>query len=304
MQEGMIMKALSGFYYVQPEDGGDIVACRARGVFKVRGLTPLVGDRVRFERKDDGSGEGTVVELLPRKTALVRPPMANADTALIVFAVTRPELNRTLLDKFLALSELAGLHSIICLTKADLLKPPGEKTESLRELVQELKEVYESIGYSVFLTSMMEGTGMEELLAALDGRITVIAGQSGAGKSSLLNWLIPGLKLATNEISEKLGRGKHTTRHVELFPIGERGMLADTPGFSQLEFPEMEAEQMTQGFREMAELSAECKFRGCLHLQEPGCRVLEAVEDGSIHPFRYEHYKSFLSEIRERKRRY
>lgn len=304
MQEGIIMKALSGFYYVRPKDGDDLVACRARGVFKLKGLTPLVGDRVLFERKNDGSGEGTVVELLPRKTSLVRPPMANADTALVVFAVTRPALNRMLLDKFLALSELAGLQSIICLTKADLLQGSGEKTEKLRQSVQELKQVYETIGYPVYITSAADGSGMEELLAALDGRITVIAGQSGAGKSSLINRLIPGLKLETNEISEKLGRGKHTTRHVELFPIGRSGMLADTPGFSQLEFPEMEAEEMTRAFREMAALSSGCKFRGCLHLQEPGCEVLAALEKGAVHPHRYEHYKSFVREVRDRKRRY
>jgi len=302
MQEGLIVKALSGFYYVQPEDGGDVVACRARGLFKLQGVSPLVGDRVRFEAKEDGSGEGTVVELLPRSTELVRPPIANVDTALIVFAVTKPEINRSLLDKFLALSELAGLRSILCFTKADLLEKP--ESAALKSDIEALRATYERIGYPVYLTSSRGGEGVKELLGELEGRITVIAGQSGVGKSSLLNRLAPGLTLETNEISEKLGRGKHTTRHVELFRVGERGLLADTPGFSSLEFPEMEAEDLTEAFPEFAELSNGCKFRGCLHLKEPGCRVTEAVAAGEADPQRYEHYAAFAVEIRDRKRRY
>jgi len=302
MQEGLIVKALSGFYYVRPDDGGAVAACRARGLFKKQGVSPLVGDRVRFESKNDGSGEGTVVELLPRSTELVRPPIANVDTALIVFAVTRPDLNRTLLDKFLALSELAGLRSILCLTKADLLDRPD--AAALKADIERLQATYEKIGYPVFLTSARAGDGVDGLLRELEDRITVIAGQSGVGKSSLLNRLAPGLTLETNEISEKLGRGKHTTRHVELFRVGERGLLADTPGFSSLEFPEMEAEELTGAFPEFAELSAGCKFRGCLHLKEPGCRVREAVDAGEADPARYEHYAAFAVEIRDRKRRY
>jgi ribosome biogenesis GTPase len=304
MQDGLIVKALSGFYYVQPEDGGSVVECRARGLFKKQGVSPLVGDRVRYEAKEDRSGDGTVIELLPRSTELVRPPIANVDTALIVFAVTRPDLNRTLLDKFLALAELAGLHSILCLTKADLLDAPGETASGLKKEIAGLKAVYEGIGYPAFLTSVRDGSGVGPLLEALEGHITVIAGQSGVGKSSLLNQLAPGLQLETNDISEKLGRGKHTTRHVELFRIGERGLLADTPGFSQLEFPEMEAEQLTYAFPEFAELAPGCKFRGCLHLSEPGCRVHEALKAGTADQERYKNYAAFVTEIRDRKRRY
>ncbi|MCI3921536.1 ribosome small subunit-dependent GTPase A [Paenibacillus sp. TRM 82003] len=301
MQEGLIVKALSGFYYVQSADG-DLLECRARGLFKKQGVSPLVGDRVRYEGKDDGSGQGTVVELLPRDTELVRPPIANVDTALIVFAVTRPDLNRTLLDKFLALSELAGLRGILCLTKADLLEAPG--AEKLKAEMEGLRTLYESIGYPVYMTSVRDGSGVDSLLGALDGRIAVIAGQSGVGKSSLLNRLAPGLTLETNDISEKLGRGKHTTRHVELFRVGRTGLLADTPGFSQLEFPEMEAERLTYAFPEFAELSEGCKFRGCLHLTEPGCRVRAAVESGAADRGRYEHYAAFAVDIRDKKRRY
>ncbi|HZG58383.1 ribosome small subunit-dependent GTPase A [Paenibacillus sp.] len=304
MQEGLIVKALSGFYYVRPEDGGDVVACRARGLFKKRGESPLVGDRVRFEAKDDGSGEGTVVELLPRTTELVRPPIANVDTALIVFAVARPDINRQLLDKFLALSELAGLRCVLCFTKADLLKGPDGAPNALAAEIDALRAVYERIGYPVYVTSAKSDADVGGLLREMDGRISVVAGQSGVGKSSLLNRLAPGLTLETNEISEKLGRGKHTTRHVELFRIGERGWLADTPGFSSLEFPEMEAEDLTEAFPEFAELSNGCKFRGCLHLTEPGCRVTQAVAEGEADPARYENYAAFAVEIRDRKRRY
>jgi ribosome biogenesis GTPase len=304
MRDGLIVKALSGFYYVQPAEGGDVVACRGRGLFKKQEVNPLVGDRVRFESKDDGSGDGIVIEVLPRDTELVRPPIANVDTALIVFAVARPNLNLSLLDKFLALSELAGLHAILCLTKADLLDLPGEEAAALKAEMAGLCSIYEAIGYPVFTTNTKNGAGVDSLLQALDGHITVIAGQSGVGKSSLVNRLAPGLQLETNEISEKLGRGKHTTRHIELFRIGKNGLLADTPGFSSLEFPEMEAEQLTYAFREFAELSRGCKFRGCLHMTEPGCRVRAAVDSGAADTLRYEHYAAFLTEIRERKRRY
>jgi ribosome biogenesis GTPase / thiamine phosphate phosphatase len=304
MQGGMIVKALSGFYYVQPDDGGEVIQCRARGLFKLKGVSPLVGDRVTFEKSEEETSDGTVIEVLPRKTELVRPPIANVDMALLVFAVAHPGLNLQLLDKFLAHAEIAGLESIICLTKADLLEAEEKGAAQLREQTEAIRKLYESIGYKVLLISARAGVGMERLLDALEGRVTVFAGQSGVGKSSLLNRLVPGLTLTTNEISQKLGRGKHTTRHVELFRLGESGLVADTPGFSQLDFPEMEAERLTDAFPEMAGLKAMCKFRGCLHRSEPGCRVREALEAGEIAASRYEHYDLFLSEIKERKRRY
>lgn len=309
MQDGLIVKALSGFYYVQPDEGGGTVQCRARGLFKKQGIAPLVGDRVKFERDESGSvkGEGTVVELYPRSTELVRPPVANVDTALLVFAVTEPELNVNLLDKFLVLAELAGLEPVIGLTKSELLHSKyktGQAAEALRAKIGRLQSVYEAIGYRVFSVSARSGEGTDALLALLDGRITVFAGQSGVGKSSLLNCLVPGLTLETNEISQKLGRGKHTTRHVELYRIGASGLVADTPGFSQLEFPDVEPERLTQAFPEFAKLAGSCKFRGCLHLQEPSCRVRDAVERQEADSGRYENYTMFLTEIKERKRRY
>lgn len=304
MLEGMIVKALSGYYYVKPNDGGEAVQCRARGLFKKQGVTPLVGDRVLFERPNDATSDGTVTNVLPRTSELIRPPIANADTALLVFAVAEPALGLQLLDKFLVHAELAGLQPVICLSKADLLDGEGDAAAALRERIHSIIGMYESIGYQVFVTSARQQKDIDKLRSALDGKVTVFAGQSGVGKSSLMNRLVPGLTLETNEISQKLGRGKHTTRHVELFSLGERGLVADTPGFSQLDFPEIEPEQLSGAFPEMAELSAECKFRGCLHRSEPGCRVREAAEAGRIPASRYEHYDLFLTEIKDRKRRY
>lgn len=306
MQEGLIVKALSGFYYIRPDGGGDIVACRARGLFKLHGQSPLVGDRVRFERKQDQPGEGTVVEILPRKTELVRPPIANVDTALIVFSAAQPEPNRRLLDKFLALAELAGLRPVLAFTKTDLLERDDAEDagDAPADGIASWVRLYERIGYPVFLTNKRDETAIDALRRELAGRITVVAGQSGVGKSTLLNRLVPGLQLATNEISTKLGRGRHTTRHVELFPLDGGGLVADTPGFSSLEFPEMEPEELGAAFPEIAELSEGCRYRGCLHLAEPGCRVSEAAKEGELDPVRYEHYVAFAAEIRDRKRRY
>ncbi|WP_199617848.1 ribosome small subunit-dependent GTPase A [Paenibacillus alkalitolerans] len=303
MLGGMIVKALSGFYYVKRDDGDEVIQCRARGLFRKQSVTPLVGDRVMIELSDDGS-DGTVIDVLPRDTELVRPPIANVDTALLVFSVAEPALNLQLLDKFLAHAELARLHPVICLTKADLLEGDDDETAGLRAQLESVQSLYEAIGYPVYFTSSRAASGIGKLLGVLDGRVTVFAGQSGVGKSSLLNRLVPGLTLETNEISRKLGRGKHTTRHVELFRLGERGLVADTPGFSQLEFPEMEPERLSGAFPEMAALAQECKFRGCLHRSEPGCRVREALGSGEIASSRYEHYDVFLTEIKERKRRY
>ncbi|SDD98307.1 ribosome biogenesis GTPase [Paenibacillus sp. UNCCL117] len=311
MAIGLIVKALSGYYYVLPEHTGELesIQCRARGVFKKRGVSPLVGDRVGYELTDNG--EGTVTEIYPRTSELIRPPIANVDQVVLVFSINEPALNLPLLDKFLVHTESAGLDTIICLTKRDLWSSPEaeqgmgqeEKDASADDLDRAVR-LYESIGYTVILTSAKEGLGVDQVLDRLAGRISVFAGQSGVGKSSLLNAMIPGLELETNEISMKLGRGKHTTRHVELLRLPGGGIVADTPGFSQLDFLQVDAEGLGACFREFAPYAAECRFRGCLHLHEPGCRVQEAQEKGLIAASRYSSYNQFLEEIREQKRRY
>lgn len=291
MANGLIIKALSGFYYVMPDDGGEIVQCRARGVFKKRGITPLVGDRVIFEVEE--TGEGTVMDIKPRSSELNRPPVANVDTAVLVFSIAEPAVSHQLLDRFLVHTELAGLTSLICFSKADL-------AEDSLTLAQAMDK-YSRIGYEVYATSKLDHRSTEQLAARLSGHISVFAGQSGVGKSTLLNTMIPGLRLETNEISQKLGRGKHTTRHVELIPLPQGGWIADTPGFSQLEFPPIEPEELTLGFMEFRELADRCRFRGCLHDSEPGCAVTEALEAGRIETERYEHYQLFLQEVKEAK---
>lgn len=302
-RRGTIVKALSGYYYVRDEEAdasSETVQCRARGVFKKRGTTPLVGDKVKYALTDNG--EGTVTELLPRVSELIRPPIANADLAVLVFSVTEPALNLQLLDKFLVHIEHAGIPAILCLSKRDL-ESEGELTEEAASAASSVNRIYRPIGYEVYGTSSRKQDGIQELTERLKGHIAVFAGQSGVGKSSLLNAIVPGLSLETNEISSKLGRGKHTTRHVELIDIGG-GYVADTPGFSQLDFAELGIEDLSYGFAEMRALSPSCKFRGCTHAHEPGCAVREALENGGVERSRYEHYLQFLAEMKENKRRY
>ena len=300
MPQGLIVKALSGYYYVRPDEGGEQLQCRARGIFRKKGDSPLVGDRVMYSLT--GNGEGSVDELLPRYSELVRPPVANIDLALLVFAVVEPELSRLLLDKFLVHVEQAGLRTLICLTKSDLLAKPEYERHS--DDIAAVQRDYERVGYPVLLCCAKTGEGADELLERLAGHTTVFSGQSGVGKSSLLNRLIPGLQLETNEISSRLGRGKHTTRHVELIAHPAGGYIADTPGFSQLDFDKIEAEELTSYFIDLAAGAGGCKFRGCLHRSEPGCAVREAVAAGRIAQSRYEHYVLFVEEIKDRKRRY
>lgn len=308
MPNGLIVKALSGFYYVLP-DGvkpgpGELIQCRARGIFKKNKITPLVGDHVVYNRTENG--EGTVDEIASRTSELVRPPIANAKLAVLVFSVDEPILNPVLLDRFLVHIECAGLETVICLTKEDLTAASasgkGESTEP--DYLPPLMVPYRQMGYEIFITSSKQGKGIDAVRERLRGTISVFSGQSGVGKSSLLNAMFPGLHLETNEISSRLGRGKHTTRHVELIPLEDSGWVADTPGFSQLDFSGTEAEDLGSCFRDFRPYAPGCRFRGCIHDREPGCKVREAVEEGALSPLRYEHYLQFLAEIKDRKRRY
>ncbi|MED3791972.1 ribosome small subunit-dependent GTPase A [Niallia alba] len=293
MPKGKIIKALSGFYYVLSE--GQLIQCRGRGVFRKNKITPLVGDEVVFQAENET--DGYLLEVSERKNELVRPPIANVDQAILVFSSVEPEFSTTLLDRFLVLIEYNRIDPVICITKMDLAS--SHEAEKMKEFAAQ----YEAIGYPVILTSSETELGVEQLLPYVKDKISVFAGQSGVGKSSLLNVIRPDLELKTNEISSHLGRGKHTTRHVELISIGD-GLIADTPGFSSLEFMEIEAEELNYCFPEIEKTSENCKFRGCLHLSEPKCAVKEAVENNEIPLYRYEHYKDFLQEIRDRKPRY
>lgn len=293
MAQGQIRKALSGYYYVQYE--GELIQCRGRGVFRNRGESPLVGDIVDFTR--DGNSDGTVTKIHERKNALVRPPIANVDQAILVFSVKEPNFNTVLLDRFLVVLESFHIQPIICLTKMDLL---NEKEHE--ELARYISD-YEEFGYQVFTTSKGDTTLMNKVELLLKDRVTVLAGQSGVGKSTLLNTLLPDLNLKTGEISQSLGRGKHTTRHVELIEVCG-GLLADTPGFSSFDFDTIEKEELTNCFPEFVQLADQCKFRGCIHTKEPKCAVKTALDEGTVKQYRYEHYEQFLQEIIDRKPRY
>ncbi|MCZ8532828.1 ribosome small subunit-dependent GTPase A [Psychrobacillus psychrodurans] len=293
MPTGQIRKALSGFYYVY--DNGKVIQCRGRGVFRNRGESPLVGDFVDYTV--EGNNDGTITVIHERKNNLVRPPIANIDQAILVFSIKEPDFNTILLDRFLVVLESFHIEPIICLTKSDLMD------EKLETQIREYMKDYEKIGYQLFMTYKDDPAFDEKITPLLEGKTTVLAGQSGVGKSTLLNTILPSLDLKTGIISNALGRGKHTTRHVELIEVCG-GLLADTPGFSSFEFDLMEKEELYRCFPEFVVKQNDCKFRECMHVKEPKCAVKEAVDTGEIKSYRYKHYLQFLEEIMDRKPRY
>ena len=275
--QGVIMKALSGFYYVS--DGSELYTCRGRGKLRLDGSSPLVGDRVEFERNADGSG--TVLKILPRRNSFVRPAVANIDLMVIVAAAVNPVSDPFLLDRMTALAEKHECEILLCINKADANR--GDR----------LYDIYSHAGFRVIRTSAVTGEGVPELADALRGVTAAFSGNSGVGKSSLLNALEPGLSLLTAEVSEKLGRGKHTTRHVQLFPLSGGGYLADTPGFGSFDVEQMEPirkDELQYCFREFAPYLGKCRFNDCKHLKEPDCAVLEALSKGEIESSRHESY--------------
>ena len=295
LKKGIILKALSGFYYVEDLESKEMIQCRSRGLFRKQKITPLVGDEVEFLVESDGNGY--VMEIGPRKNELVRPPIANVDLALVVFSVKEPDFSPKLLDRFLAVIEMNRIEPVIVLTKMDLL------SEEEKQSIEPTINYYREIGYEVIETSSKRQFGLESISDLIKDRIVVICGQSGVGKSSLLNSIDHTLDIQVNEISKALGRGKHTTRHVELHKLSE-GLIADTPGFSSLDLDQLEPIDLSQCFIEFYERSEQCKFRGCLHENEPRCAVKSAEEAGEIIPTRYENYLQFLTEIKTRKPKY
>lgn len=293
MAEGQIIKALSGFYYVK--SGNEIYACKGRGLFRKQKINPLVGDYVLFDITENG--EGYVQKIKSRKNELTRPPIANLTQAIIVTSATEPDFSSLLLDRFISLMEAKRIKTYIVVTKIDLA------TEKELTKIKDYQKAYKEIGYDIFLVSLNERQELPEIESKFKDETTVIAGQTGVGKSTLLNIIDPKLNLKTGIISTSLGRGKHTTRHVELIEING-GLVADTPGFSQLDLTDIDVEELTDTFIEMKEIKSKCRFRGCLHDKEPQCAVKQAVATGEINKFRYQHYLTFLQEIKSRKPRY
>lgn len=288
--EGKITKALSGFYYVENSSG--LYQTRGRGNFRKRKITPLVGDNVIFESSNQT--DGYLMEILPRRNQLVRPAVANVDQGVVVTSLVEPNFSYNLLDRFLVTLEYELIEPIIYLTKVDLLE---NKT-----LIEEIRTTYEKAGYLVIVAT--ENTdSLEAIKSTFNQHLTVFMGQSGAGKSTLLNRIVPGLALETASISESLGRGKHTTRHVELIAIAG-GLVADTPGFSSIDFITIEAKELPKQFPEFVEVAHDCRFRECSHVNEPNCAVKAGVEKGEIALTRYENYLQFLGEIENRKPMY
>lgn len=295
MKKGRIVKSISGFYYVEANE--IVYQCRGRGVFRKQNRSPLVGDFVSFET--DENNEGYIIDIKKRTNTLQRPPIANVDQALVVMSAKEPSFSPLLLDRFLVFLESKHIQPLIYITKVDLL------VEDTLQAIKQWKERYERIGYVVKLLSIfnMKEESIENIHSHVKHKVSVITGQSGVGKSSLLNAIDQSLSIKTGAISKSLGRGKHTTRHVELLPIGE-GLVADTPGFSVVNFDHIEAEELSNAFPEMRIRAPQCKFRGCLHMNEPQCAVKSAVEENVIDESRYKHYVAFMKEIQERKPRY
>lgn len=290
MLEGIIVKGIGGFYYVKTDQ--EVVQCRARGLFRDENITPLIGDKVKI-RISSEDNNGYIEEILPRTSQLLRPAVANITQAIIVMSIKKPNINTWLLDKFIVMAEHEGLNIVICLNKSDL-----DKKE-----INNLMETYKKAGYKVIITSSKENLGIEELRDSLSNNISVFAGPSGVGKSSLLNRINDKFQLETGSISNKSERGKHTTRHVELLELGENTFVLDTPGFSSLalDFVEDEAD-LRQYFREIHEKGKGCRFQSCLHDKEPNCAVKDAVKDNLISQDRYNNYLLLLEEIQKIRR--
>lgn len=278
MADGIIVKALSGFYTVRTERGP--VECRARGRFRLDGSSPLVGDRVRCSV--DQNGKGRIESLEERKNFFIRPAAANLDALVFVAANTNPVTDPFLIDRVSVIAREADCELIVCVNKTDV------------DPALELRETYEKAGFPVIPTSARTGEGVEALRRALRGKVCAFTGNSGVGKSSLLNCLMPGIGLKTGEVSEKLGRGRHTTRHVELFDLGEGCYIADTPGFASFELELMKPipkENLQFDFIDFSPYIGACRFRDCAHLKEPGCAVRQALKEGRLQPSRYRSYE-------------
>jgi len=289
MLEGVIIKGIGGFYYV--DTGAGIYECRARGRFRIKNITPLIGDIVEIEG-DPKSFQGYILSISERKNQLTRPTVANIDQVIIVFAAKKPDINMELMQKFLVYSEYKQLNVIVCINKIDL-----DEEENYMEIVRML----ESIPYRVIRTSVKADIGIDRMEEILRDKVSVFAGPSGAGKSSILNSIQPGLKLKTGDLSKKIDRGTHTTRHAELIKLEKGGMVTDTPGFTSFDIGELLISKLESCFPEF-ESYRDCYFQDCVHDKEPQCGIKEAVEQGKINKVRYNFYIELLRELKEKRR--
>lgn len=302
---GMIMKGVGGFYDVRPvspQESAEVYQCRARGIFRKRGMIPCVGDLVEITSLSEEERTGVIDEILPRKNLFIRPPIANVDCLITVISAARPDPNFHLLDQFLVMAETKEADVVLCINKADLVQP-----EQLEEMLNMYRPLYPTV-----FTSSKSGEGISQLSRLLKGKRSALSGPSGVGKSTLLNQLLrlsfgqerAGEAMITGAISQKSSRGRHTTRHVELFQLKEGGMLFDTPGFTSFDILEEEEGELAYCYPEMRPLIGQCRYDNCRHLKEPGCRIRQGLEAGEIHPSRYESYEAQMRDIHEKKKRY
>ncbi len=289
--QGKIIKGIAGFYYVHAESG--VYECKAKGIFRKENIKPLVGDNVELEVLDEAGKEGSIRKIMPRKSRLIRPSVANVDQALIVFAIVKPDPDFNLLDRFLIMMQQQNLPCIICFNKSDIA------SDAERE---ELQKAYETCGNRVLFISALKQEGLKEVRAQLQRKTTVLAGPSGVGKSSLINDLYPQAEMETGAISRKIERGKHTTRHSELFALDGESYIMDTPGFSSLQLFDMEKEDLKDFYPEFKEYEENCRFRGCVHMEEPDCGVKAALLAGKISEVRYRNYRVLYEELKNRKK--
>ena len=290
--QGKIIKGIAGFYYVYAEDG-NTYECRAKGIFRKDKRKPLVGDNVDITVLDEKELEGSVTGIHKRRNSLIRPAVANVDQAFVIFAMEDPKPNFLLLDRFLIMMEQQGIPAVICFNKKDL----GEKEE-----LERLYLTYTGCGYQVVLSSTLEGEGIDEIRQILRGKTTVVAGPSGVGKSSITNCMQGEIQMETGEISRKLKRGKHTTRHSQVIPVEKDTFLVDTPGFSSLYLTDMEEDELRNYFPEFLKYEPQCRFQGCRHIHEPDCGVKEALAEGKISQLRYDDYLALYEELKEKRR--
>lgn len=274
------------------DDGREVCQCKARGIFRNDGMKPLVGDMVEYTVLDRAEKEGNITAILPRKNQLIRPAAANVDQALVIFSVTRPKPNLNLLDRFLVMMEAHGIPALICFNKTDLAGEDGQR----------LGAVYSAAGYSVYFTSALLEQGLSGVYGLLEGKTTVFAGPSGVGKSSLTNLLFPEAGMETGGISEKIQRGKHTTRHTQLFKMGNDTYLLDTPGFSSMFLEDIACDDLKEYFPDFKPFAKDCKFQGCIHVGELVCSVKEAVCKGRISQSRYGNYLLMYQELKKKRR--